>query len=465
MVVKNSKHRFIGVIDLGTTSVRFTAFDLEGKVVAIRQKAISQQYPFPGWVEEKPMEILDLTEQSVRETLNEEPKIKENLEGLGICNQRESVMLWDKNTGEPLSELIVWQDRRTADRCRELEKAGLSSLIKEKTGLTTDPYFSATKIEWLLKNSPAYKDRRKEKNISCGTLDSWIIFRLTGNHLTDISNASRTMLFNINDPGWDSGLIDIFGIPLWVLPEVKPSFGKAVFGYTSSNSVFGGKIPLCCVMGDQQASLFGHRCFEKGQTKCTFGTGSFLISNTGDTRFDSKNGLISTIFYKEEHKRAYYALEGSIYNSGSILKWLKEDLGLIGNYDEIDKMASTVDYQSRMYIVPAMTGLGAPYWDPDAGALLIGFERSTSSAGIVRAALEAIAYRTGDIITAMEKDTGTRISEIRIDGGVSRSRLFCQIFADLTGKMTKRSSRRRRLPWVSFLESALQQLMGFRKRY
>jgi glycerol kinase len=247
------------------------------------------------------------------------------------------------------------------------------------------------------------------------------------------------MLFNINTIRWDRELLDVFNIPENILPKVQPSLGKAVFGYTRKNSVFGRKIPVCCVMGDQQASLFGHKCFNKGQVKCTFGTGSFLVSNTGTERFDSGSGLISTIFYQEEETKPYYALEGSIYNTGSTLKWLKDNMGLFKSYEDIDKMAEGIGYQSRLYLVPALTGLGAPYWDPDAGALLIGFEGSTSPGSIIRAAMESAAFRTRDIIQAMESDSGTSLKEIRIDGGVSRSRLFCQMLADITGKTIIRS--------------------------
>jgi len=433
------KQKYIGVMDLGTTSVRFILFDPKGKVVSCKQKEIGQQYPEPGRVEEKPQEILESLEQVAGDTLKNDPEILDRLIALGICNQRESVMLWDRKDGKPVSRLIVWQDRRTAARCKELVDSGFSSTIKEKTGLAVDPYFSATKIEWLLNNNPIINSPGYGKDIICGTLDSWIIYRLTGNHYTDISNASRTMLFNINDRTWDRELLDIFNIPEAFLPLVKPSLGKDLFGYTGTSSVFKRKIPICCVMGDQQASLFGHRCFSKGQLKCTFGTGSFLVSNTGTERFDSSSGLISTIFYQQEGKMPHYALEGSIYNTGSTLKWLKDNMGLFKSYEDIDEMAEGISYQSRLYLVPALTGLGAPYWDPDAGALLIGFDRSTSPGRIIRAALESAAFRTRDIIKAMETDSGTRLGDIKIDGGVSRSRLFCQILADITGKKIIRS--------------------------
>lgn len=300
---------YIGVIDLGTTSIRFIVFNLSGEVISIKQKAITQQYPYYGWVEEEPEEILRVMEEMIRNTISENHKINENIKALGICNQRESIMFWDKLTGKPLSELIVWQDRRTSDRCKELIKSGLSNTVKDKTGLMIDPYFSATKIEWLLKNKPELLKHDKDKKVACGTLDSWIIFKLTNNHFTDVSNASRTMLFNINDLVWDADLLKVFGISENILPVVKPSFGNAVFGCTVKDSVFGRKIPVNCIMGDQQASLFGHKCFSDGQIKCTFGTGSFLLSNTGTKRINSNNNLITTIFYQSEKNEVYYALE------------------------------------------------------------------------------------------------------------------------------------------------------------
>jgi len=440
MSKKINDKTFIGVIDLGTTSIRFIVFTLSGEVISIKQKAITQQYPHYGWVEEKPEEILRVMEEMIRNTISENHKINENIKALGICNQRESVMFWDKLTGKPLSELIVWQDRRTSDRCEELIKSGLSSTVKDKTGLMIDPYFSATKIEWLLKNKPELLKHNKDKKVACGTLDSWIIFKLTNNHFTDVSNASRTMLFNINDLAWDADLLKVFGISENILPVVKPSFGNAVFGCTAKDSIFGRKIPVNCVMGDQQASLFGHKCFSDGQIKCTFGTGSFLLLNTGTKRISSTNNLITTIFYQSENNEAYYALEGSIYNTGSIFQWFKENLKIISEYSEIEKMATGHKYQSNMYLVPAFTGLGAPYWDSNAGALLIGFNRSTRVDEIVRIAEEAIAYRTNDVILAMEQDMGKLIREIKIDGGVSRENLFCQILSDLTGKKIIKSS-------------------------
>lgn len=429
-----NSQKYIGVMDLGTTSVRFIVFDLKGEMVSLRQEEIGQQYPGPGLVEEDPREIFNSLEQAAGDTFKSLPGVKDGLAALGICNQRESVMLWDRRDGKPVSPLIVWQDRRTAARCRELKSSGYEDIIKKKTGLAIDPYFSATKIEWLLKDDPGLRSPAKDGDVLGGTLDSWVIFRLTGDHYTDISNASRTMLFNIDDGKWDRELLDIFHIPEAILPIVRPSLGKALFGYTRKSSVFGRKIPVCCVMGDQQASLFGHRCFARGQVKCTFGTGSFLISNTGGKRIDSKNGLISTIFYQEQEGDPCYALEGSIYNTGSTLKWLRDNMGLLKSYEDIDKMAEGTDHQDRLYLVPALTGLGAPYWDPEAGALIIGFDRSTSPGDIIRAALESAAFRTRDVIKAMEADSGTSIKEVRIDGGVAKSRLFCQLLADITGK-------------------------------
>ncbi|HAJ96064.1 MAG TPA: glycerol kinase [Actinobacteria bacterium] len=426
------KNKYIGVLDIGTTSVRFIIFHLNGHILFKSSKEIKQIYPRPGWVEEDPGQIWEAAEIVINDAISKGKINKSSILALGITNQRESVVLWDKNTGRPCTNLIVWQDRRTAKRCRELKNAGYENIIKEKTGLTIDPYFSATKIEWLLKNNPEIKSLENTKKLAFGTVDSYIIYKLTGNHLTDYSNASRTLLFNISKLCWDDELLDIFNIDKDILPRVLPCYGNAIFGVTKKESAFGGRIPICSVFGDQQGALFGQRCFSRGEIKSTFGTGSFIMQNTGREKVISKNGLLSTIFYGDG-KDTYYALEGSIYNAGSIFQWFKEGPGIIDDYDEIEKLAKDINYQEDLFVVPALTGLGAPYWDPYARGMIIGINRATSRGEIIRAAIESIGFRTADVLEAMAKDIKMDIKKLKIDGGVSKNRLFCQVLADITG--------------------------------
>ena len=422
------KEEFIGVIDLGTTSVRFILFNLNSEICYLQSKQIKQFYPETGWVNEDPKEIWEATQEVIGLCV-EKINIM-HLLGIAICNQRESTMVWDKATGEALSDLIVWQDRRTADRCRILSKEIDLNILRIKTGLILDPYFSATKLEWLLLNNPSFKEN---ENLAFGTLDSWIIFKLTGEHLTDASNASRTLLFNINDLKWDDELLNYFNIPKKILPRVLNNFGKGIFGYTTAQSVFNQKIPICSVFGDQQSALFGQKCFNEGDSKSTFGTGSFLMMNTGEKKIESKNNLLTTIFYQDSSSKVFYALEGSTYNAGSIYQWLKEELGLIKDYSEIAELAIKAEYQKNLFLVPAFTGLGSPFWDPYARGLLIGIERSTGRKEIVRASLEAAAYRTVDVMNAMRLDSCLNLNFLKIDGGVSKDKAFPQILADLTG--------------------------------
>lgn len=426
---KKEDNNYIGVIDIGTTSIRFILFYTDGRTFYESFKQISQIYPDSGWVEEDPSEILNAVEFVVKETINKVGGTSEKILALGLCNQRESTLIWDKRNGEALSPVIVWQDRRTSKRCDELKKEVGEDLIRSKTGLRLDPYFSATKLEWLLKSSSI----NSFSNLAFGTLDSWIIFKLTGNHLTDVSNASRTLLFNIKTLIWDDDLLSIFNIPRSILPDVKASYGDALFGYTKKDSVFKREIPVCSVLGDQQAALFGQKCFKKGDIKSTFGTGCFLMMNTGKEKINSKNNLLTTIFYKSDAGEIYYALEGSIYNAGSIYQWLKEEMNLINEYSEIALIGKEVGFQKDFFIVPAFTGLGAPYWDPYARGLAIGISRSTGRKEFIRATLESVAYRTRDVTIAMENDTGIKFNSMKIDGGVSKDKLFCQILSDILG--------------------------------
>jgi glycerol kinase len=448
----SSENGFIGIFDLGTTSVRFIIFNTSGKVISQSFEQIKQFYPQPDWVEEDPAEIWNAAQNVAAKSLKKANIDSGQIIVLGITNQRESTLVWDKRNGQPLSRLIVWQDRRTSSRCSELKMLGYENKIKEKTGLTIDPYFSATKLEWILQNNEMFREskesqrsrgtqgsrwgNRQDRNygkFAFGTLDSWVIFKLTGNHLTDASNASRTMLFNIFKDTWDEELLDIFNIPSSMMPEVLPSFGKSIYGKTFENSIFGRKIPVSSVFGDQQAALFGQKCFKVGDIKCTYGTGAFLMVNTGKSGIISKNNLLTTIFFKSNTGENHYALEGSVYNTGSIFQWLKENLAVISSYDEIEKLGKEVYYQDNLFIVPAFTGLGAPYWDPYARGMIIGLTRSTGKKEIVRASLESVAYSTVDVLKAMQKDCRKKFNRIKIDGGVSQNNLFCQILADLTG--------------------------------
>lgn len=428
--MKNKK--YIGIIDIGTTTIKFILFNLLGEVVSEYFSVVKQKYPQYGWVEEDPIEIWNTTENVIVNAINDSIYISK-IVAIGICNQRESTMIWDCKSGKPLSNLIVWQDRRTSDRCLEIKKNGLEDSIKQRTGLIVDPYFSSTKLEWILQNSSLLKNELISGRIKFGTVDSWIVYKLTGKHLTDVSNASRTMLFNISSLLWDEDLLKIFNIPTQILPEVLPSFGNAIFGYTKKDSVFKKEIPICAILGDQQSALFGQRCFSKGDIKSTYGTGAFLMVNTGEERIFSKNNLLTTIFYESNNKKINYALEASIYNAGSVFQWLKEGLKLIKEYKEIRLKAADICYNDKLFFVPAFTGLGAPFWDPYARGMIIGLTRDTNDRQIIRASLEALAYRTRDVVIAMEKDANLSIEEIKIDGGVSRDPIFCEILADLTG--------------------------------
>ncbi|MCG9479905.1 MAG: glycerol kinase GlpK [Actinomycetia bacterium] len=424
---------YIGVLDLGTTSVRFIIFKLDSTVQAQAFQPIAQTYPQSGWVEEDLNEIWSAACMVIEGAIDQGNIKADSILALGITNQRESVGFWDKDSGKPLAPLIVWQDRRTSRLCKQLKDKGYEQAVREKTGLTIDPYFSGTKINWMLKNNDAVRDAASRGRAVFGTLDSFIIYRLTGSHITDYSNASRTLLFNISSLKWDDELLDIFGVPKNILPEARPSYGHNYFGKTDRLSPFKASIPIQCVFGDQQAALFGQKCFYRGDVKSTFGTGSFIMMNSGKEKVNSKHGLLSTIFYSNG-RELFYALEGSVYNTGSVFQWLKEGIEIIGDYKDIEFLASGQDYQKDLFLVPALTGMGAPYWDPLARGLLIGITRSTSKKQIVRAAVESIAYRTLDVLNVLERETNLYISSIKIDGGVTRNRLFCQVLADITGK-------------------------------
>lgn len=423
---------YLLALDQGTTSSRAILFDLDGKVVAIEQKEFTQIYPQPGWVEHNPLEIW-LTQLETAQKVIQKAQIEPaEIAAMGITNQRETVVLWERATGQPVHNAIVWQDRRTAALCDELRARGYEPLFRQKTGLLLDPYFSATKLAWLLDHVPGVRERAGKGELAFGTVDSWLIYNLTGGkvHATDVSNASRTLLFNLETLQWDDHLLGILGIPKSVLPQVKPS--AAHYG-TVKAEWLGAEIPIAGVAGDQQAALFGQACFEPGMAKNTYGTGCFLLMNTGRKRVESARGLLSTVAWQLEGRQAEYALEGSVFIAGAVVQWLRDGLGIIHNSADVEALAATVPDNGGVYLVPAFVGLGAPHWDPYARGTIVGITRGTTKAHLARAALEAIAYQSKDVLEAMEADARLRLAELRVDGGASRNDLLMQFQADILG--------------------------------
>jgi len=416
---------YILSLDQGTTSSRAIVFDSEGRQVCCNQQCYTQIFPQSGWVEHDPMEIWRSQQQVALDALS---KINAaDCVAIGITNQRETTIVWDAATGEPVCNAIVWQDRRTADCCEQL--LPYERLIREKTGLLPDPYFSASKLQWILKNVPGARERAERGELRFGTVDCWLIWKLTGGkvHATDVSNASRTQLFNIHTLEWDSELLALFDIPRSMLPMVVES--SAIVGEAELG---GHKIPIGGVLGDQQAALFGQMCTSPGATKCTYGTGCFLLMNTGERAFESRNRLLTTVAWKIGG-RTQYALEGSVFVGGSAVQFIRDGLGLIKSSSEIEELALSVPDNGGVYFVPALTGLGAPYWESQARGLICGLSRGTTAAHIARATLEGIAFQVMDIVASMEKDAGVKIEEFKVDGGASRNGLLMQIQADLTG--------------------------------
>ena len=422
--------RWVLALDQGTTSSRAILFDEQGRAVAIAQQPFRQHYPRPGWVEHDPEEIWATQLGTARGVLAQAGVAPEDVAAIGISNQRETTVLWERATGRPVAPAIVWQDRRTAGMCDALKGQGAEALVREKTGLVLDPYFSATKIAWLLDNVTGLRARAERGEIAFGTIDSWLVYRLTGGrvHATDHSNASRTMLFNIHTLAWDEELLELFGrIPRAILPQVLPS--SHIYGETDRN-LLGAPIPIGGIAGDQQAALFGQACFDAGMAKNTYGTGSFLLMNTGDQPVASQHGLLTTVAWGVDG-RVSYALEGSVFVTGAAVQWLRDGLGIIGNAAETQALAMSVPDTGGVYLVPAFTGLGAPYWDPYARGLLIGITRGTTRAHVARAALEAIAYQTVDVVRAMEQDAGVPLRALRVDGGAAVNDFLMQFQADV----------------------------------
>ncbi len=424
-----SSQSYIGALDLGTTGVRFVIFQADGSERASAYQEIPLCYPQPGWVEQDPEQMIHASVKVIQEAVRRAGLEAKDLAGFGISNQRETVIAWQRATGRPLAPAIVWQDRRTADRCEQLRAAGWAERIRQKTGLLPDPYFSATKIEWLLQHVPGMREKAERGQVVFGTVDSWLLDRLTGLAATDPSNASRTMLFDIHRCCWDQELCGLFGVPPEALPEVRPSL--SVFAATA-RQWFGAELPVAGVLGDQQGALFGQTGFEAGQVKVTWGTGAFLLLNTGAQPVLPPPGLLATLAYSSP-KAASYALEGSVFVAGAAVQWLRDRLGIIRSAQETEALAESLPDNEGVYFVPALVGLGAPHWDPYARGLLIGLTRGTGPAHLARAALEAIAYQTHDLLGVMEEALGTKIHELRVDGGAARNNFLCQFQADLLG--------------------------------
>ncbi len=416
-------------LDQGTTSSRCILFTKRGGIAAVAQREFAQIFPHEGWVEHNPMDIWSSQVSVATEALMKIGGSWNDVIAIGITNQRETAIVWDRETGTPIYNAIVWQCRRTAPMCDELIKNGKSELIKQKCGLLPDPYFSATKVKWILDNVEGARERAERGELCFGTVDSWLIWNLTGGkvHATDYSNASRTMLFNIKELRWDEELTELFGIPMSILPEIKPSSG--IFGYTEPE-ILGARLPIAGVAGDQQAALFGQCCFEVGELKNTYGTGAFLLMNTGDEPNITDSGLLTTIAWGIGEK-VTYALEGSVFNCGSAVQWLRDGLKVIESAQDSEYYAKKVKDTAGVVVVPAFAGLGAPYWDPYARGLIIGITRATNKYHIIRATLESMGYQTVDVVRLMETSTGIKVPALSVDGGASANSLLMQFQADM----------------------------------
>jgi glycerol kinase len=431
---------YVGSIDQGTTGTRFMVFDHGGRVVANAYERHEQIYPEPGRVEHDPLEIWENTKSVVTDGLEEADLDADRLEAIGITNQRETTVVWDAETGDPIYNALVWQDRRTTDRVEALEAEDKVEWIRGKTGLEADAYFSATKVEWLLENADPIKlrrsrpqdvrDRAEAGQLRMGTIDSWLTYNLTGSHVTDVTNASRTMLYNIHDLEWDDELLAEFDVPASLLPEVRPSSDEKTYGSTDPDGFLGAEVPVAGALGDQQAALFGQTCFDPGDAKNTYGTGSFYLMNTGNEAVESDHGLLTTIGFQRSGEPVQYALEGAIFVTGAAIEWL-EDVDLIQNAAQTEELARSVESTDGVYVVPAFTGLGAPHWDGRARGTIVGLTRGTRKEHIVRATLESIAYQTRDVAEAMEADSGVETTTLRVDGGAVKNNFLCQLQADI----------------------------------
>jgi glycerol kinase len=421
--------KYIMAFDQGTTSSRAIVFDKKGTIISVAQKEFTQYFPKPGWVEHDPMEIWKTQSDVAIEALTNKEINGEDIAAIGITNQRETVVVWDKRSGKPVYNAIVWQDKRTAAYCDQLKKDGYKTLINQKTGLVIDSYFSGTKVKWILDHISGAREKAEAGHLLMGTVDSWLIYNMTKGqkHVTDVSNASRTLLFNLHTMDWDNELLKLFAIPKSMLPEVKQS--SEVYGH--ADSLFGNaKIPIAGIAGDQQAALFGQMCTKSGMVKNTYGTGCFMLMNIGDKPIISKNNLLTTVAWKLNGK-TQYALEGSIFIAGAVVQWLRDSLKILSTSSEVEKLANTVSCSEGVYFVPAFAGLGAPHWNQLARGTIFGLTRGSTDAHIARAALDAIAYQTMDVLKSMEADSGISINELRVDGGATINNGLMQFQSDV----------------------------------
>ncbi|MGB2816891.1 MAG: glycerol kinase GlpK [Burkholderiaceae bacterium] len=422
--------KYVLALDQGTTSSRAIVFDRRGTLIATAQKEFRQIFPQPGWVEHDASEIWSTQLECAQSALRQAGATAADIAAIGVTNQRETVVLWDRQSGAPLSNAIVWQDRRTAERCAELAADGMEETVRSRTGLVLDPYFSATKLGWLLDHVPGARARAERGELAFGTVDSWLIWNLTGGavHVTDVSNASRTLLFNLASLDWDDHLLELFGIPRAVLPRVTGS--SAMVGVTT---LFGGAIPIAGNAGDQQAATFGQACFSPGMAKNTYGTGAFMLMNVGSSPQASANRLLSTAGWTLGNGVPAYMLEGSVFVAGAVVQWLRDGLSLFASSDDVEALARQVPDAGGVFLVPAFVGLGAPHWDPEARGTILGLTRGTSKAHVARAALESIAFQSHDVLEAMQADAAQPITELRVDGGAARNNLLMQFQADVMG--------------------------------
>ncbi|MEZ9709964.1 glycerol kinase GlpK [Vibrio breoganii] len=421
---------YIVALDQGTTSSRAVVFDAQANIIATSQREFTQYYPEAGWVEHDPLEIYSSQRSTLIDVLDKLSIKAEQVAAIGITNQRETTVVWNKETGKPVYNAIVWQCRRTSQMCEKYKEQGWEEYIQQATGLVLDPYFSATKIKWILDNVPGARELADKGKLLFGTVDTWLLWKLTHGkvHATDHTNASRTMMFNINNLEWDEKILELLDIPRSMLPEVKPSSG--LFGETCIGEDGGLKIPVAGIAGDQQAALFGHCSVEPGQAKNTYGTGCFLLMNTGQTKVNSKHGLLTTLACNAQGEPCY-ALEGAVFMAGASVQWLRDELRLLNESKDSEYFANKVDSSEGVYVVPAFTGLGAPYWDPYARGTMVGLTRGTSAEHIVRATLESIAYQASDVIQAMQADANIKIHELRVDGGASKNNFLMQFQSDI----------------------------------
>ncbi|RUA02277.1 MAG: glycerol kinase [Deltaproteobacteria bacterium] len=429
-------NQYIGAVDLGTTSNRFIIFDHQGRIIGLDQMEHAQIFPKPGWVEHDPMEIWKNTEKVIAGALKNAGIAGDALAAIGITNQRETTVVWDKRTGRPFYNAIVWQCTRTDKICRQLAGESGPDRFREKTGLPVSTYFSGPKIRWILDHVPEAKSAARSGDAFFGTIESWIIWWLTGGpnggaHVTDVSNASRTLLMNLKALAWDEEILDALEIPRQMLPTIVPSVDTVPWGLTSKESALGAAVPVCGAVGDQQAALVGQACFDAGEAKNTYGTGCFLLLNTGETPVVSRHGLLTTVGYQIRGEKPVYCLEGSVAMAGALVQWLRDNLGLIASAPEVETLAQTVDDNGGAYIVPAFSGLFAPYWRPDARGVIAGLTRFVNKGHVARAVLEACAYQTLDIVDAMNKDAGIDLTHLKVDGGMVANELLMQFQADI----------------------------------